>query len=107
MSISSRKMIPRFSASSIASALIFSGSSSASHSCSKSTSRAWATVTCRVVDWRGMIFSSIPCRSMSMCSMPMPLKTTGVAFCSTVNSTERSSSSPEASMPRIFSRLRS
>ncbi len=49
----------------------------------------------------------MPCKSTSICSMPMPVNIIGTAFCSTVSSTRRSSSSPAASMARIFSRVRS
>ncbi len=71
-----------------ASSLTASLSTRLSISWSSSTRRASRTLRCRLVLWRGMIFSSIPCRSMSICSMPMLEKIcTGEASrCSTVRS---------------------
>ena len=87
-------------------ALTFSALIRASDSCSKITRRASRTDISRREVFRGTIFSSIPCRSTSICSMPMPVNIIGTAFCSTVISTRRSSIAPAASMPRIFSRVR-
>ena len=53
----------------------------------------------------GRIFSNIPCKSKTICSMPMPVNIMGTALCSRASSTRRCSNSPVARMARIFSRV--
>jgi len=100
-------MIPMLSASSIAAACTLSWLISASHSCSKSTFRASATVVSIRAVLLGSIFSNIDCRSKSTCSIPTPVNIIGTALRWVVSSTRRCSNSPATSIARIFSRVRS
>ena len=106
LSISSRKTMPTFSASSIARAFIFSELMSASQASSNKTLRASATVISRCVVLRGITFSNSPCRSKSICSAPIFVNIIGADFCSTAISILRCSISPARSIARIFSRVR-
>ena len=108
LSISSIKMMPDSSARVTASSWIVSLSSRPSISCSCRTCRASATESRRSFCCRGIIRSSMPCRSISICSMPILVKTcTGEFLCSTESSTIRSSSLPSRNMSRNLARVRS